>query len=207
MFPLRPHSTTTEWEQVREAAKELHEFARSSGPGSVAGILRASAARTSDSLSFAGEAPRATLSSSGASSWPGGNAHEEADVPASHGPATRQHIAHVDSKVRTQSLDQGGDTESGACVEGEHRDRAAVAGDTVHSDASRRSRQWSVLAKRLAYVVLAVSVVVSGVVYATDGDFLALAAEKMDRGTGKGELRRTAEMKAATLSKRQIHWK
>ena len=132
----------------------------------------------------------------------------EHETGTTGGPGSSKVHGTMDQHSR-EKTQVGGGTENLSHVDGESRSPAAVDENRTAggSDGTGTPRQWSVLAKRLAYVALAISGVVSGVVYATDGDVLALAAERMDRGTAKGEVRRNAEMKAARASERRINWK
>jgi hypothetical protein len=58
------------------------------------------------------------------------------------------------------------------------------------------------IASRAAHVMLGFAVVVCGVVLATDGDMLAMAAERLHRGRAKGTLRVSLESRELARSKR-----
>lgn len=195
---------------MREAAKQLHEHARSSGTGSVSCILRASVARSGASRSFIGDFQRGTGDSSDesphAQSSLSGHMFKGTDAITAAAPDTN--ALYPDASQSSEEADVMTHESQGhnlPRVNGADRCVGAVdvGGPLGESEEARRARQWCLLLKRLAYVALAVSVVVSGVVLATDGDVLAMAAEKMDRGTAKGQLRRNTEMRAATFSERR----
>lgn len=166
---------------MREAAKDLHHQATINGSICVPSILRASADYSASSRSFTGFLDRSTADSVYESVYASSSSagiHDSQEGPEGQGLGA--------PNIYKKQLQRKKERNDSNAV----KDRGE---GTAADDNSNSNRQRCVFTKRVAYTALALSVVLSGIVWATDGDVIGEVLDRMHRGATKGETRRYVE--------------